>query len=80
MRLGSTEYMREVGRRSNSDAEYRQLAKGQNETYTLVLEVEPHRSVHAAIVAGSECHDGEFVKMWSEARPTLFTLSAPYGT
>jgi putative sterol carrier protein len=72
--------MREVATRSNSDAEYRQLAKGQNETYTLVLEAEPHRGVHATIVAGFECRDGEFVKMWSETRPTLFTLSAPYGT
>ena len=32
------------------------------------------------IVAGFECRDGDFVEMWSDTRPTLFTLSAPYGT
>lgn len=80
MKLGSKEYMDEVGRRSNADEKYRKLAKGQFETYTLVLEAEPAKGVHAPVIVGFECRDGEFVEVWEGARPTLFTLSAPYGT
>lgn len=80
MRLGSPEYMAEVARRSNADEKYRALAKGQNETYTLVLEAEPANGVAEGMLLGFECRDGEFVETWEGSRATLFTLSAPYGT
>jgi hypothetical protein len=80
MKLGSREYMDEVCRRSNADEKYRKLAKGQFETYTLVLEAEPAKRVKAPVIIGFDCRDGEFCETWQGSRPTLFTLSAPYGT
>ena len=79
MKLGSAEYMQEVVRRSNADEKYRAMAKGQYETYTLVLEAEPDRGVEEPVIIGFDCQDGEFVDIWQGAKPTLFTLSAPYG-
>jgi hypothetical protein len=80
MKLGSPEYLKEVARRSNTDQRYRALAKGQYETYTLVLEPEPDNGVSDSVIVGFDCQDGEFVEVWEGSRPTLFTLSAPYGT
>jgi putative sterol carrier protein len=79
MKLGSMEYMRTVMTRSNGDEKYRKLSKGQNETYTLVLEAEPSRGVSDPVIVGFQCEDGEFVEVWQGQRPTMFTLSAPYG-
>ena len=80
MKLGSREYMDEVCRRSNADEKYRKLAKGQYETYTLVLEADPAKGVKEPVFLGFDCQDGEFKDTWQGKRPTLFTLSAPYGT
>jgi len=80
MKLGSQEYMDEVCRRSNANEKYRRLAKGQFETYTLLLEAEPANGVKEPVVIGFDCRDGEFSETWQGTRPTLFTLSAPYGT
>ena len=80
MKLGSQEYMEEVRRRSNAHEKYRKLAKGQFETYTLVLEAEPVKGVKESVMLGFDCRDGEFCEIWLGTRPTLFTLSAPYGT
>jgi putative sterol carrier protein len=79
VKLGSLEYMQEVVRRSNADEKYRAMAKGQYETYTLVLEAEPDKGVQEPVIVGFDCQDGEFVDIWQGARATLFTLSAPYG-
>jgi len=79
MKLGSLEYLREVARLSNSDKQYRALAKGQYETYTLVLEPQPEKGVKEPIIVGFDCQDGEYVEVWEGSRPTLFTISAPYG-
>jgi len=79
MKLGSMEYMQKVMERSNADENYRKLAKGQNETYTLVVQAEPKRGVPESVVVGFDCQDGEFVEVWQGQRPTVFTLSAPYG-
>jgi len=80
MKLGSREYMEEVCRRTNADEKYRTLAKGQFETYTLVLEAEPGKGIPASVVVGFDCQDGEFKDIWQGSKPTQFTLSAPYGT
>lgn len=79
MKVGSVEYMREVMERSNADEKYRKMAKGQNETYTLVLQAEPKKGIPEHLVVGFDCKDGEFVEVWQGQRPTVFTLSAPYG-
>lgn len=79
MKLGSIEYIQTVMDRSNSDEKYRQLAKGQYETYTLVLEAEPDKGVPEPVIVGFDCQDGEFVDVWQGKRATTFTLSAPYG-
>src|SRR5215472_7179945 len=79
MLLGSAEYLEEVASRTNSDSEYRQLAKGQNETYTLVLNPEPARQVTERVVIGYRIEDGKITETWQGERPTTFTLSGPYG-
>ena len=79
MNLGSMEYMEKVKAYSNRDEKYRQLAKGQYESYTLVLPAEPQKGVQEPIIVGFDCQDGEFVDLWEGQRPTTFTLSAPYG-
>ncbi len=45
MKLASLEYLEEAKKRSNADAQYLELAKGNNESYTLVLEPEPAHGV-----------------------------------
>ena len=79
MKLASPEYMEEAKRRSNSDLQYLQLAKGTNESYTLVLEPEPAHGVQEQIVIGFDNVDGKMNRYWVGQRPTHFTLSAPYG-
>jgi len=79
MRLASLEYMEEVRKRSNTDPEYLELAKGNNESYTLVLEPDPAQGVAELIVVGWDNVDGLMNEAWAGQRPTLFTLSGPYG-
>ena len=79
MKLGSEEYLREAMRRSNADEKYRRLAKGQYESYTLVLEAEPDKGVVEPVIVGFDIQDGEFVEVWQGQRETTFTLSASYG-
>lgn len=80
MKLCSVEYMQEVMQRSNADGKYRALAKGQNESYTMILEAEPDKGVMQSVAAGFEARDGEIVTTWLGTKPSTFTLSAPYGT
>jgi putative sterol carrier protein len=80
MKLGDKEYIQEVLIRSNADQAYRELAKGQFESYTLVLEAVPDKGINENIVLGFDCQDGEIIEVWQGSRPTMFTLSAPYGT
>ncbi|MGD1995820.1 MAG: SCP2 sterol-binding domain-containing protein [Anaerolineae bacterium] len=79
MKLASLDYLEEVRQRSNADAEYLELARGHNASYTLVLEPEPDKGVAEQIVVGFDNVDGELDEMWVGQRPTDFTLSAPYG-
>ncbi len=79
MLLGSVEYLEEVARRTNSDTEYLQLAKGQNETYTLILDPEPAHNVSKRTILGFRIEDGKITETWQDERPTSFTLSGPYG-
>ncbi len=79
MKLGSMEYLEEVKKRSNEDAEYRKLAKGENESYTMIMKAEPDKGVPEDVVAGEQLKDGEVVEVWQEVRDTDFTLTANYG-
>ena len=79
MKLASLEYMEEVKKRSNADTDYLELAKGNNESYTLVLDPEPERGVNEQTVIGFDNVDGMINEVWVDQRPTQFTLSAPYG-
>jgi putative sterol carrier protein len=79
MKLASLEYMKEVKKRSNADADYLELAKGNNESYTLVLGPEPEKGVNEQTVIGFDNVDGRINEVWLDQRPTQFTLSAPYG-
>jgi len=79
MKLASLEYMEEAKKRSNTDAAYLELAKGNNESYTLVLEPEPGQGVVDTISIGFDNVDGLMNQAWLGQRPTQFTLSAPYG-
>ena len=79
MLLGSPEYLEEIARRTNRDAEYLQLAKGEHETYTLILEPEPAHRVTEKIIIGYRIEDGKITETWQGERPTTFTLSGPYG-
>jgi hypothetical protein len=80
MKLGSLEYLQEIKRRSNADPEYLEKAAGNNESYTLVLQPEPEQGIAEQIIVGFDNVDGKMNDLWvNEQRPTLFTLSAPYG-
>ena len=79
MRLGSLEYLQETKKRSNADGEYLELAKGNNESYTLVLDPQPEQGVSEQIVIGFDNVDGKMNDVWEGQRPTEFTISGPYG-
>ena len=79
MKLASMEYLEEIKKRSNADPKYRELAKGNNESYTLLLEPEPEKGVSEQIIVGFDNVDGVMNELWLGQRPTQFTLSAPYG-
>ena len=79
MKLGSLDYMQAVMARTNADEKYRELAKGQYETYTMVIEPEPKRGVEKPVIVGFDIQGGVFAEVWEGQRATMFTLSAPYG-
>ena len=79
MKLATLEYLEAVKAKSNSDPQYLELAKGNNESYTLVLEPEPAHGLAGQIVIGFDNVDGKMNQVWVGQRPTLFTLSGPYS-
>jgi hypothetical protein len=79
MKLASPEYLEEVKRRSNADEQYLELARGNNESYTLVLDPEPAQGITEQIVIGFDNVDGLMNEVWAGQRPTQFTLSGPYS-
>ncbi|NIN66649.1 MAG: hypothetical protein GTO63_18575 [Anaerolineae bacterium] len=79
MKLASLEYLEEAKKRSNSDPEYLELAKGDTESYTLVLGEEPDKGVGEQVVVGFDMVDGEMNEVWLGERPTDFTITGPYG-
>jgi hypothetical protein len=79
MKLATLEYLEAVKIKSNSDPQYLELARGNNESYTLVLEPEPAQGITEQMVIGFDNVDGKMNQVWVGQRPTLFTLSGPYS-
>ncbi len=79
MKLATLEYLEEAKQRSNVDAKYLELAKYNNESYTLVLEADPAQGAAETTIIGFDNLDGKMNDVWEGQRPTLFTLSGPYG-
>jgi len=79
MRFGTLEYARKMQEVLNGDAEHRRLAKGETDSYLLVLEPEPAKGVTERLIAGYAMEDGEVKEVWTGERKTTFVLSAPYG-
>ena len=79
MKLATLEYLEEAKQRSNVDAKYLELAKGNAESYTLVLESDPAQGVTETTIIGFDNLDGKMNDLWEGQRPTLFTLSGSYG-
>lgn len=79
MKLGTPEYMQEVVKRTNSDAKYLELSKGENEIYTLVLEAEPEKGVADSLILCYRIEDGKIVEVFPTEREATFRISAPYG-
>lgn len=79
MKLGSLEYIEEVKKRSNSDAEYLKLAQGENESYTMHILGEPDKGVPGDLVVGYKLDDGKITDIWEGTGDSDFTLTARYG-
>jgi putative sterol carrier protein len=79
MKLGSLEYLEEMMRVSNADEKYLKLAKGEYESYTMVLNAEPEKGVEDIIIVGYKVEGGRITEVWEGERPTTFTISGPYG-
>ncbi len=78
-RLGTAEYVRKMQEVLNGDAEHRRLAKGETDSYLLVLDPEPAKGVTERYICGYSMVDGEVKEVWTGERKTTFVLSAPYG-
>ncbi len=79
MKLATLEYLEAAKQRSNVDAKYLELAKGNTESYTLVLEPDQAQGVTHTTIVGFDNLDGKMNDLWEGQRPTLFTLSGSYG-
>lgn len=79
MELASKEYLKEVMERSNADEKYLELAKGENASYTFMIQAEPHKGVEKDIVLGYTVEDGVTTDIWLGERKTDFTISGKYG-
>jgi len=79
MELASKEYLKEVMKRSNADKKYLELAKGENASYTFMIQAEPQKGVEKDIVLGYTVEDGVTTDIWLGERKTEFTISGKYG-
>jgi hypothetical protein len=79
MKFGSMEYLEEVRRRSNGDAEYQRLAKDECDSYLMVVHAEPDKAVPHTLRIGYAADHGTITDVWIGERKTDFVLSGPYG-
>jgi putative sterol carrier protein len=79
MEFPSDKYLKEVMKRSNADAKYLELAKGENASYTFMIQAEPEKGVEKDIVLGYNVEDGVTTDIWLGEKKTEFTISGKYG-
>ena len=79
MEFGSKEYLKEVMKRSNADEKYLELTKGENASYTFVIQAEPQKGVEKDIILGYTVEAGVTTDIWLGERKTDFTISGKYG-
>jgi putative sterol carrier protein len=73
------EYMNEVMKRTNADAEYQRLGKDETGSFTMILGAETEKGIPAATVVGYREEKGKILEVWQGERQTDFVLSGPYG-
>ncbi|RJQ08820.1 MAG: hypothetical protein C4551_04590 [Bacillota bacterium] len=79
MRFGTLEYAEKMKEVLNGDAEHRRLAKGETDSYLMVLDPRPDKGVSERFIVGYATVDGEVTEVWTGERKATFVLSAPYG-
>ena len=79
MKFGSMQYLEEVKRRSNADAEYQRLAKDESDSYLMVIKAEPNKGIPETLAIGYAADHGTITELWVGERETDFTLQGPYG-
>ena len=79
LKFGSLEYMNEVMKRTNADAEYERLSKEETGSFTMLLGAEPANGIPKPIVVGYREEKGKILEVWEGERQTDFVLSGPYG-
>jgi len=79
MEFGSKEYLKEVMKRSNADEKYLELTKGENASYTFVIQAEPRKGVEKDVILGYTVEEGVTTDIWLGERKTEFTISGNYG-
>lgn len=79
MKFASPEYMEEVKKRSNSDAEYLKLAEGATGSYTMQILAEPDKGVPNDIIVGYEEVDGKIGESWQEKHDTYLRSRKAYS-
>ena len=78
-KFGSAEYMNEVMKRTNVDAEYERLSKEETGSFTMILGAESEKGIPASIIVGYREEKGKILEVWQGERQTDFVLSGPYG-
>jgi putative sterol carrier protein len=74
----SSKYLEEAKKRTNSDEQYLELAKGEDARYTFVIKAEPEKGVNKDIVIGYVAEDGKIADIWLGERKTDFTITGTY--
>lgn len=79
MEFASEEYLKEVMQRSNADEKYREMTKGEEASYTFMIQAELKKGVEKDIVLGYTVEDGKTTGIWLGERKTGFVISGKYG-
>jgi len=79
MEFANEKYLKEVMKRSNADKKYLELTKGENASYTFIIQPEPKKGVEKEIVLGYTAEDGKTTDIWLGERKTDFVISGKYG-
>jgi len=78
-KFGGVEYMNEVMKRTNADAEYERLSKEETGSFTMILGAESEKGIPVSIIVGYREEKGKILEVWQGERQTDFVLSGPYG-